>query len=104
MNPGQLDERIVLKYPTSSSIDRYGQSIMTYGSASLWANVKKESGTETNAGGYIYNTATYKFTLRNNTNISEKAIITYNTNDYNLVFIDEEPFDGYTIIIGERRN
>jgi len=103
-NPGKLDERIVMKYPTSSSIDRFGQSIMTYSSSSLWTNVKKESGTETSNGGYIYNTATYKFTLRSNTNISEKAIITYNSNDYNLVFIDEEPFDGYTMVIGERRN
>lgn len=103
-NPGKLDERIVMKYPTSSSIDRFGQSIMTYSSSSLWANVKKESGTETSNGGYIYNTATYKFTLRNNTNISEKSVITYDNNDYNLVFVDEEPFDGYTIVVGERRN
>ena len=103
-NPGRLNERIVMKYPTSSSIDRFGQSIMTYSSASLWTNVKKESGTETSNGGYIYATATYKFTLRNNTNISEKSIITYNSNDYNLVFIDGKPFTGYTVVIGERRN
>jgi SPP1 family predicted phage head-tail adaptor len=103
-NPGKLDRMVVMKYPTSSSIDRFGQSIMTYNSSSLWANVKKETGTETTNGGYIYNTATYKFILRNNSNISEKSVITYDSNDYNLVFVDKEPFKGYTTIIGERRN
>jgi SPP1 family predicted phage head-tail adaptor len=104
MDPGRLDERIVLKYPTSSSIDRFGQSIMAYSSQSLWVNVKKESGTETNAGGYIYNTANYKFTLRANEYITEKAIISYDSNDYNIVYVDEQPFEGYTIVNGERRN
>lgn len=103
-NPGKLDERIVLKYPTSSSIDKFGQSILQYSSSSLWANVKKESGNEISNGGYIYNTATYKFTLRSNSNITEKANIIYDNNNYNLIFIDEEPFDGYTIVVGERRN
>jgi SPP1 family predicted phage head-tail adaptor len=104
MNPGLLDERIVLKYPTSSSIDRYGQSIMYYASQSLWCRIKKDGGGENNNNGYVVNTATYTFTLRENTNITEKAVITYDSNDYNLVYIDEQPFKGYTIATGERRN
>jgi SPP1 family predicted phage head-tail adaptor len=104
MNPGLLDERIVLKYPTSSSIDRYGQSIMVYASQSLWTNVKKQGGGENNANGYIVNTATYIFTLRENDNITEKGIITYDGNDYNIVYLDENPFNGYTNATGERRN
>ena len=104
MNPGLLDEKITLEYPTSSSIDRYGQSIMTYASQSLWANVKKNSGGETTINGYVYNTATYVFTLRENNNINEKANITYASNKYNIVYVDELVYDGYIKITGERRN
>jgi SPP1 family predicted phage head-tail adaptor len=104
MNPGLLDEKITLEYPTSSSVDRYGQSIMTYASQSLFANVKKNSGGETTINGYVYNTATYVFTLRENNNINEKANITYASNKYNIVYVDELVYDGYVRVTGERRN
>ena len=94
----------MLEYPTSASIDRFGQSIMSYASQSLWTMVKKESGNETSNGGYIYNNAVYRFTLRSNSNISEKANIIYDGNTYNLVYIDKEVYSGYTIVTGERRN
>ena len=104
MNPGNLRERIVLEYPTSSSIDRFGQSIMTYASSSLWSAVKKNGGGETNTNGYIVNTATYIFTLRENANITEKANITYDSNKYNIVYIDDEKVSGITYVTAERRN
>jgi SPP1 family predicted phage head-tail adaptor len=94
----------VLEYPTSSSIDKFGQSIMTYASQSLWANVKKQGGGENTTNGYIYNNATYIFTLRSNDNISEKSNITYDGNKYNIVYLDKIVFDGYTRLTGERRN
>ena len=104
MNPGSLNERIILKYPTSSSIDKYGQSVMVYASQSLWSGVRRQGGGETNANGYIVNTATYVFTLRENDNITEKGIITFEGNDYNIVYLDKNPFAGYTKATGERRN
>ena len=104
MNPGLLDERVTIEYPTSSSIDRFGQSIMTYASQSLWANIKKQSGTETSTNGFIYNTATYVFTFRDNANITEKTNITYDGNKYNIVYLDEMPYAGYIKVTGERRN
>ena len=104
MNPGNLRERIVLEYPTSSSIDRFGQSIMTYASSSLWAAVKKNSGGETNNNGYIVNTATYTFTLRENDNVTEEANITYDGNKYNITYVDDEKVSGIIYVTGERRN
>jgi SPP1 family predicted phage head-tail adaptor len=104
MNPGLLDEKIMLEYPTSSSVDRFGQSIMNYASQSLFANVKKQGGGENTNNGYIYNTATYIFTLRDNANVTEKANITYDGNKYNVVYVDELVYDGYVKVTGERRN
>lgn len=104
MNPGLLDERVTIEYPTSSSLDKFGQTILTYASQSLWANVKKLNGSETNNGGVIYNTATYVFTLRDNDNITEKTNITYDNNKYNIVYVDQIVYDGYVKVTGERRN
>lgn len=102
MNPGKLSDRIVLKYPTSSSLDRFGQTTFAYASSSLWSNVKTQSGTEINSNGIIFTNATYIFTIRETANATEKAYITFEGKDYNIVFIDE-PFEGYLKLTGERR-
>ena len=104
INPGLLNQRILLEYPTSASIDVYGQSILTYASSSIWTQVTKQGGGEVNNNGYIVNTANYLFVARSNTNITEKASITYDGNIYNITFLDEVPGTGIVSISTERRN
>lgn len=104
INPGLLNQRIVLKYPTSASVDVYGQSILTYASSSLWSQVTKQGGGEVNNNGYVVNTANYLFVVRTNSNITEKASITYDGNIYNITFLDVIPGTGITNISTERRN
>jgi SPP1 family predicted phage head-tail adaptor len=104
MNPGKLNERIILKTPASSSLDNYGQSLMTYTTGSIWAAVKMESGAEVNNGGYIGVTANYTFTVRHTGSITEKCSLTYKNNEYNITFIQEEPTRMYMLLSTERRN
>jgi SPP1 family predicted phage head-tail adaptor len=104
MNPGLLQDRILLKYPTSSSVDRFGQSILAYASQSLWCNVRTVNGGENDANGYIYNSANYEFTLRDNSNITEKATITFDSKDYNIVYISTYVKGEFVKVTGERRN
>jgi SPP1 family predicted phage head-tail adaptor len=103
MNPGNLQDRITLVYPSSASIDRYGQSIMNNESASVWANVKMLNGNESTVGGLTISSATYQFIMRKRSQITEKSTLIYNGNSYNVVFVDE-PFAGYYKVTAERRN
>jgi SPP1 family predicted phage head-tail adaptor len=110
MNPFLFNKRVVVKYPTSSSVDRFGQSIITYASQSMWMEVKPSSGAENNVQGYVVNNATYKFVARQNndsfnTYITEKSNIIYKGNTYNIVFIDaDEKTPRIAYITAERRN
>lgn len=107
MNIGSFYRRIQLKLPTSSSMDRFGQTIVYYSTSSLWADVKQNGGSEVNANGYIHSTATYEFLIRRKYGdygqiVNEKAIITYNDIDYNVVF-GQQVGKLYWRLIGERR-
>lgn len=102
MNPGRLDSRILLKTPSSSSLDRFGQSIMTYATASVWAEVQKQSGNEVNAKGLLISSATYIFTIRSRPNVDEKAVIEYGGKTYNVVFVEDFANDMYQKLTGER--
>jgi SPP1 family predicted phage head-tail adaptor len=102
MNPGQLKDRIIVKVPYSSSLDRFGQTEVTYASSSVWANVKKQGGNEVNANGLIVSNATYIFTIRHREDVDEKAILNYEGTDYNVVFVDEIGNDMYLRLTGDR--
>lgn len=105
INPGNLRERITINFPASSSIDRYGQSIMSWTSGSYWASIKQQTGTEVNVRGVIGSNATYIFTVRDNDAINEKCTIDYEGNSYNIVFMEEpDKFVSYLNLTGERRN
>lgn len=101
MNPGLLNERITLKTPTSSSLDRFGQTVVTYTTASLWASVKMVSGNENNANGLIVSNTTYTFITRHRDTTSEKCIVTYNSRNYNVVAV-EEFYKGYDKLTTEK--
>jgi SPP1 family predicted phage head-tail adaptor len=110
MNPFLFNKLVQVKYPTSSSIDRFGQSITTYASQSMWMDIKPMNGAENNIKGYIVNNATYKFTARQNndsfnTIVNEKSNIVYKGNTYNIVFIDaDQKTPRLAYITAERRN
>lgn len=110
MNPFLFNKRVLVKSPTSSSLDRFGQSITTYTSASFWADIKPLNGSENNINGYIVNKATYKFTFRQNNDsfvnlFTEKSVIEYKDNSYNIVFIDaDQTTPRIAYITAERRN
>ena len=86
-------------------MDRYGQTMKTYASASIWASVRTASGNESNLAGYVQTNATYLFTVRQRSEITEAASLTYNGNDYNIVFVDSPQFQrGYYVVTAERRD
>ena len=110
MNPFHFNKLVVVQSPISSSVDRFGQSIITYSSQSFWANVLPMSGAENNIQGYVVTTATYKCVMRQNlgsftSSINEKSNIVYQGNTYNIVYIDaNETTPRIAYITAERRN
>ena len=102
MNPGQLRDKIQIFTPSSSSLDRFGQTIVQYATASIWANVKKQSGNEVNANGLIVSEASYIFTIRNRTGVDEKAHIKYDDKRYNVVYVDDFQNEMYLRLTGDR--
>ena len=110
MNPFDFNKLVTVKYPVSSSMDRYGQTEMVYASGSFWAGILPITGNENNVNGYIVNTATYKFVMRQNNDsfntwITEQSIIEYKGNSYNIVFIDaDQTTPRIAYITAERRN
>ena len=106
-NIGSFYRRIQLKTPNSSSLDRYGQTMVAYTTASMWAQVKQNGGSETNLNGYVHSTATYEFVVRRaiinyGADMNEKCIINWNNIDYNIVFV-EQIGKLYMRMVGERR-
>lgn len=104
MNPGKLDERVILSYPFSSSVDFAGVTHTTYATSSIWAQVKMFSGDEIDNGGFITTFTSYGFRVRNNSTITEKCSIIYDGNTYNIKFINSQDNKGYINLTTERRN
>ena len=105
MNIGEFYKIIQVKTPSSSSMDKFGQTMLTYTTASRWTNLKQISGNEINTNGYIHSEAEYEFILRRSNNdysLNEKCIITYNQLDYNVVFV-EQLGKLYMRMLGKRR-
>jgi SPP1 family predicted phage head-tail adaptor len=104
MNPARLDQRISLVLPTSSSISRYGETILTTTTASIWAQVKEASGNVSNVNGVITTDVVYDFLVRYRSDITENSELIYNNRTFDVGFI--EPMYGrsnYLRIVGKRR-
>lgn len=107
MNVGSFYRRIQLKLPTSSSMDRFGQTMVMYTTSSIWADVRQVGGGETDTNGYVHSTANYEFIIRRTymdygNVVNEKAIINWNGIDYNVVFA-QQVGKLYWKLSGERR-
>jgi head-tail adaptor len=90
-NIGQFYERIVVEQPASSSVDRYGEVLITYASSSMWAKVERNTGNLQNNHGVQFSNAHYGFTVRNYVNTSsivENANVIYAGNTYKVVYAD----------------
>lgn len=87
MNPGELNKKIVLEIVASGSVDVYGDSIDTYTTSSIWANVKEDGGDKISNGGMVKTGASYTFTIWENDSVTENSFIYYKNNRYRIDFI-----------------
>ena len=92
LNVGTFYKRIKVMAPSSSSLDRFGQTMINYSTSSYWCNLKQVKGDEINTKGYVHSSAEYEFILRrsyNDYSLNEKCIINYNGLDYNVVYAEQ---------------
>ena len=89
MNIGRFDTKIIIKLPSSGSIDRFGQRNITYATSSVWALVEQKSGNQDNTAGIINNSANVDFTVRYTGSINEDCEVVYESRSFNINFIEE---------------
>jgi len=89
INPGKLDKLIEIEHPYSGSKDAFGQVQNNYTSSMVWANVVQQSGAVSANNGYLRSNATYVFTVRNRSTLSEANKIIWLGHKYNVSFIEE---------------
>lgn len=103
MNPGRLDRRIVIE-SNASTLGATGQSLNGWSTlATVWANKRDVSGTETNRGGEEVARGSTVFTIRFRSDVGPKERITYSGSTYDINFTEEMGRTEYLKIHTERR-
>jgi SPP1 family predicted phage head-tail adaptor len=81
---GELDRRITLRNP-STSTDAFGQSVRTYADvSSLWAKVEYKSGTEGEESNRLESVKRVEFLVRYNTAITEVSQISWDGDTFEV--------------------
>jgi SPP1 family predicted phage head-tail adaptor len=89
MNPGTLDQRVVIQSETRTA-DDYGGAATTWGTfATVWAGVRPTSGRERAEMGLVEAPALYRFTLRRRDDITEAMRLSWNGQTWNIRFIGD---------------
>lgn len=86
---GEMRNRIVLQSLGGSSDAGGGQSTSYSNSSTVWAKVENLSGNESVFGGQVRDTASYKFTIRYLSSISESFRISYNSKIFQITYIKD---------------
>jgi SPP1 family predicted phage head-tail adaptor len=103
MNPGTLDQRIVIASETRTA-DDYGGAAVTWTTlATVWAEVRPMTGRERSDAAAIEAPASYRFTIRRRSDVTEAMRITWNGGTYNIRFIADPGARGLYMTIDAER-
>ena len=90
MNPGDLDQRIVIQ-GLSEAADDFGQSVQTFSTlATVWAKIEERRGTEGESGDQLVATRLVDFIIRYKSGLDERMRIAYSGNTYLIQSIIKE--------------
>lgn len=104
MNPGLLRESITLLFPSSGSIDSYGDGAMTYVSASVYARKEKMAHNQKSDPFMVRNTESPVVTVRYRSDINEQTRVSMNGKTYDVVGIEEPFWRQYMTLTLEKKN
>ena len=82
--PGELDQRLEFFGRTETDDSYGGRSVSLVSKGSAWCKVKPMSGAETDRDDQVQDVFTVKFIVRNRQDITEKDLIRWNGDDYNI--------------------
>lgn len=82
--PGELDQRIEIIRVTTAADGQGGYTRSESTFKTLWAHVRPRGGREQREHGKVEADATYIFTVRFRSDLTEKDIIRWNGDDYNI--------------------
>lgn len=102
MQPGELDQRIVIQ-AESRTADAYGGAALAWTDlATVWAKARPVSGRERLAGGAVSAPALYRFTIRRRSDVTEGMRVMWNSRAFNVRFIgDAGVRDGFMSLEAE---
>lgn len=87
MNPGALDQRIIIQQETRTA-DTYGGAAIAWTAlATVWAEVRPLSGRERADLAAVEAPASYRFTIRRRADLTEAMRLSWNGGIYNIRFI-----------------
>ena len=90
MNPGNLDQRIVIQ-GLSEATDDFGQRVQTFSTlATVWAKVEERNGNEKELGNQLVATRFVDFIIRYKSGLDERMRITYGGSTYLIQSIIKE--------------
>lgn len=86
---GKLDRRITIQSYTTAKND-YGEDIRTWSDyLTIWAGINFKRGNEVFEADQLTAVNEVKFVIRYNSNINETMRIVYESNNYDITFIEE---------------
>lgn len=105
MHAGKLDKQIILRYPLSASLDRFGQRQTVYGSSSLYAEVNPGDYRQSAASdGYVFSGKEITAIVRNESSASVATQLLYKNKTYGVLSIAESTKGNYLTIVASLNN
>lgn len=103
MNPGTLDQQIIIQQETRTA-DSYGGAASAWSAlATVWANVRPISARRVTDNAAPEEPATYRFTIRRRSDVTDTMRVSWNGGIYNIRFVaDPGPRSLYMTIDAER--
>ena len=90
MNPGDLDQRIVIQ-GLSEAADDFGQRVQTFSTlATVWAKIEERKGKEGELGNQLVATRLVDFVIRYKSGLDERMRISYGGDIYLIQSIIKE--------------
>jgi SPP1 family predicted phage head-tail adaptor len=90
MNPGDLDQRIVIQ-GLSEEADTFGQRVQNFSTlANVWAKIEERKGNEKELGDQLVATRFVDFIIRYKSGLNERMRIVYNSQTYLIESIIKE--------------